>query len=71
MFIGIDHTAIVVSDTVDPSLAFPVMIGATSGAWTGARVLTHANVRWLRQLFTAIVVVAAIEMLYKGLTGAI
>ena len=55
---------------VDPSLAFPVMIGATSGAWLGARVLSTANVRWLRQLFTAIVIIAAVEMLYKGLTGA-
>jgi len=56
---------------IDPSLAFPVMVGATSGAWLGARVLTHANVKWLRQLFTAIVVVAAIEMLHKGMTGAL
>jgi uncharacterized protein len=56
---------------IDPSLAFPVMVGATSGAWLGARVLTHANVKWLRQLFTAIVVVAAVEMLYKGVTGAL
>ena len=56
---------------VDPSLAFPVMLGATSGAWLGARVLTSANVKWLRYLFTTIVVVAAVEMLYKGATGAL
>ena len=56
---------------IDPALAFPVMVGATSGAWTGARVLTHVNVRWLRQLFTGIVIIAAIEMLYKGMTGTI
>ena len=56
---------------IDPSLAFPVMVGATSGAWLGARVLTNANVKWLRQLFTAIVVIAAVEMLYKGMTGAL
>jgi uncharacterized membrane protein YfcA len=29
------------------------------------------HVRWLRPLFTTIVVVAAVEMLYKGLTGTI
>ena len=56
---------------IDPGLAFPVMIGAVGGSWVGARVLTGADVRWLRQLFTVIVVIAAVEMLYKGLTGAI
>jgi hypothetical protein len=28
-------------------------------------------VRWLRPLFTVIVFVAAVEMLYKGITGTI
>src|SRR5574338_1120322 len=42
---------------IDPELAFPVMLGVLAGALVGARVLTIANTRWLRMLFTAVVVV--------------
>lgn len=55
---------------IEPELAFPVMLGVLAGALLGARILTLANTRWLRVLFTAVVVVLAVEMLYKGLTGA-
>jgi uncharacterized membrane protein YfcA len=47
------------------------MIGVLSGALLGARLLTVAKTRWLRVLFTAVVVVLAAEMLYKGVTGAL
>jgi uncharacterized membrane protein YfcA len=56
---------------IDPSISFPVMLGAGAGALLGARILTRADVRWLRPLFTTIVFIAAIEMLYKGITGTI
>jgi uncharacterized protein len=56
---------------IEPSLAFPVMLGVLGGALTGARVLARANVAWLRTLFTAVVVVLAAEMLYKGATGGL
>ena len=56
---------------IDPAISFPVMLGALCGAWLGARMLTRADVRWLRPLFTTIVLVAAIQMLYKGLEGTI
>jgi hypothetical protein len=56
---------------IDPAISFPVMLGAGGGALLGARILTRADVRWLRPLFTAIVFVAAVEMLYKGVTGTI
>ncbi|HEU4700473.1 MAG TPA: sulfite exporter TauE/SafE family protein [Gemmatimonadales bacterium] len=55
---------------IDPGLAMPVMLGVLAGALFGARVLTKARTRTLRLLFTAVVVVLACEMLYKGLTGA-
>jgi uncharacterized membrane protein YfcA len=54
---------------IDPTLAFPVMLGVLAGALLGARILSRANVKWLRQLFTLVVVVMAGEMLYKGITG--
>ena len=54
----------------DPVLALPVMLGVLLGALVGARVLTRAPTRALRVLFTAVVVVMAAEMLYKGITGS-
>jgi uncharacterized membrane protein YfcA len=56
---------------IEPELAFPVMLGVLAGALTGARILAVANTRWLRMLFTAVVIVLAAEMLYKGATGAL
>jgi hypothetical protein len=56
---------------IDPALAFPVMLGVLAGALLGARLLARANVRWLRIIFTAVVVVMAIEMLSKGARGGV
>ena len=56
---------------IDPTLAFPVMLGVLAGALSGARILGGANVTWLRRLFTLVVVVLAFEMLYKGVRGAL
>jgi len=56
---------------IDPSVAFPVMLGVLAGAVLGARILGAANVVWLRRIFTAVVCVLAVEMLYKGLTGGV
>ena len=54
---------------IDPAVAFPVMLGVLCGALLGARILSRAQTRWLRQLFTVVVVVMAAQMLYKGLRG--
>ncbi len=56
---------------IEPALAFPVMLGVLAGALLGARILAIANTRWLRMLFTVVVVVLAAEMLYKGATGGL
>jgi uncharacterized protein len=56
---------------IDPTIAFPVMLGVLGGALLGARILSRANTVRLRQLFTAVVVIAAAEMLYKGITGSL
>ncbi|MBA2626964.1 MAG: sulfite exporter TauE/SafE family protein [Gemmatimonadales bacterium] len=56
---------------IDPGLALPVMIGVLAGALVGARVLAGAQTRVLRAIFSVIIVVLAIEMLYKGVTGAL
>jgi uncharacterized protein len=56
---------------IEPSLAFPVMLGVLAGALLGARILAGARTLWLRRLFTAVVVILAFEMLYKGLRGGL
>jgi uncharacterized membrane protein YfcA len=56
---------------IEPEVAFPVMLGVLAGALLGARVLARARTEWLRRLFTVVVAVLAIEMLYKGLTGGL
>jgi len=54
---------------VDPTLALPVMLGVLGGAMLGARLLTRTKADRLRRIFTVVVVIAALQMLYKGLTG--
>jgi uncharacterized protein len=54
---------------IDPVVAMPVVLGVLLGSMQGARVLTAAKIRWLRLLFTAVVVVLGIEMLFNGVTG--
>lgn len=56
---------------IEPVLAFPVMLGVLGGALLGARILATAQTIWLRRIFTAVVVILAVEMLYKGIRGAL
>ena len=56
---------------IEPLLAFPVMLGVLGGALIGARILTRARTLWLRRIFTVVVVVLALQMLYKGITGGL
>ncbi|HVZ48490.1 MAG TPA: sulfite exporter TauE/SafE family protein [Gemmatimonadaceae bacterium] len=54
---------------IDPTVAFPVMLGVLGGALLGARLLTVVHPRKLRLVFTAVVVVMSIQMLYRAATG--
>jgi uncharacterized membrane protein YfcA len=54
---------------IEPSLAMPVMLGVLAGALSGARLLAIVRTRHLRTIFAILVVVLAIQMLYKGATG--
>ncbi len=56
---------------VDPGLAMPVVLGVLAGAALGSRVLAAARVGVLRALFTAVLVVLAVEMIAQGLKGAL
>ena len=56
---------------IDPGVSLPVMLGVLAGALTGARVLPIVRTSALRRAFSVIVVVLALQMLYKGLTGSV
>lgn len=54
---------------IDPGLAMPVMLGVLGGALAGARVLTSAPTHRLRVVFSLVIVVLALQMIYNGVTG--
>jgi uncharacterized protein len=56
---------------IDPGLALPVMLGVLAGAMFGARALARARTKVLRNVFTGVVAILAVEMLYKGITGGL
>ena len=56
---------------IDPVVAAPVMLGVLCGALVGARLLVRTPTRALRLIFTGVVVVLALKMLYKGVSGAL
>jgi uncharacterized protein len=56
---------------IDPGLGMPVVLGVLVGAFFGARILPKMKTRVLRYVFSAVIAVLAIEMIYHGLTGRI
>lgn len=56
---------------IDPGLAMPVMLGVLPGALLGARVLKHSNPRALRIVFTAVLFVVAVQMIFNGVRGEV
>lgn len=51
---------------IDPVLAMPVMLGVFGGAVVGARLLMFLRAKPLRIFFSVIVLIMAVEMIYKG-----
>jgi uncharacterized membrane protein YfcA len=56
---------------IDPGLAMPVMLGVLAGSLIGTRILIQAQTNWLRRVFSLVIVLLGLEMLYKGLAGGI
>ena len=54
---------------IDPALAMPTMLGVLAGSVLGARILAVTHPRILRRVFSGVVLLLGLEMLYKGLTG--
>lgn len=56
---------------IDPGLAMPVMLGVLTGALIGSRILVQSDTKWLRIVFSLVIALLGIEMLYKGIWGRI
>jgi uncharacterized protein len=56
---------------IRPSVAMPVMLGVLVGSLLGARVLVIARPKILRLVFSVVILVMALQMIYKGLTGGL
>lgn len=56
---------------IDPGIAMPVMLGVLLGSVLGAKILVRVRTKWLRILFSVVVFVLALEMIYNGFTGRI
>jgi uncharacterized membrane protein YfcA len=56
---------------VDPGLAMPVMLGVLAGSLLGSRILVKAETKSLRLVFSLVILVLGLQMLYKGFWGTI
>ncbi|HZQ67335.1 MAG TPA: TSUP family transporter [Terriglobales bacterium] len=56
---------------IDPGLAMPVMLGVLGGSLLGTRVLVRAQTKWLRLVFSLVIVVLGLQMLIQGLRGQV
>lgn len=56
---------------IDPGLSMPVMLGVLPGALLGAKVLVGAKTKVLRIVFSLVLVLMALKMVYNNLLGGI
>ncbi len=56
---------------INPTIAFPVMIGVLVGSFAGARILSKIHSRNLRIIFSIVICIIGLQMLYKAITGNI
>ncbi len=54
---------------IDPALAMPVMLGVLIGSLMGTRVLVKTQTKSLRLLFSGVIVLLGLEMMFKGVSG--
>ncbi|MGQ4002625.1 sulfite exporter TauE/SafE family protein [Francisellaceae bacterium CB299] len=55
------------SGNIDPNITLPVALGALLGATIGSKLMPHINTKLLRALFFVVILIATLQMLYKGL----
>jgi uncharacterized membrane protein YfcA len=54
---------------IAPGLAMPVILGVLLGSVIGSHLLMRVQVRVLRLVFSAVIVVMAVQMMYRGFHG--
>jgi uncharacterized protein len=54
---------------VAPGLAMPVILGTLLGSAGGTHLLMKANVKWLRVIYSVVIMILGVEMIYGGITG--
>ena len=54
---------------VAPGLAMPVVLGTLLGAAAGTHLLVKSRPKWLRLVFSLVIAVMGVEMIYGALTG--
>jgi uncharacterized membrane protein YfcA len=47
----------------------PIVVGVLLGAFAGSRILPKTNVKRLRLLFSVVICMLALSMMYNGLMG--
>lgn len=56
---------------IDPVIAMPVVLGVLIGSLIGARILQTAETKSLRLIFSVVIFILSLEMIYNGITGAL
>jgi uncharacterized protein len=56
---------------IDPGLSMPVMLGVLAGSLTGTRILVQAETKWLRLVFSVVILLLGAQMIYNGAAGKI
>jgi uncharacterized membrane protein YfcA len=56
---------------IDPGLVAPVMLGILLGAYLGTKVLVRLSNQAIRRFFLAVLLVLGVEMLFRGIRGAL
>ena len=59
-----------VNGLIDPGLVAPVILGVTSGAFAGTRLLVRLRNETVRRVFLLVLIVLAIEMLVRALRAS-
>jgi uncharacterized membrane protein YfcA len=54
---------------IAPALAMPVVLGVLCGSIVGARVLLHIHTPLLRRVFSVVILLLAVQMIWKGVWG--
>lgn len=54
---------------IDPVLTFPLVLGVLLGSFLGGRILNKFNIKFLRIVFSVLIITLGMQMVYKGLYG--